>query len=376
MWVLRGRVRIEQASVKAEGDEAVLWIDRAEAFSGRPSKVIAYLDGNVHVEFGRGGDPHAVSQTRRARPARPHRGSAGSTRPRGIELAAPHHARRAAAAPRRLRARHGRLARFASRGSNATSQRHSRAAPSNLPSSRAKRSPRRRPRRPFRRPLQAGSRVRIDGRSGGSINMRFLNDPARNEGRGRYQRGRADHRLWPRPARHRLGRGGPRRRLVAAVRRPRADRDARDATRRRAARVLPGRQHRLPPGRPRDLRRPHVLQRAAGIRRRPERRNAHARARSIRASCGSRPKCCSRSIASTSRPTTPRSPAAASACRGTGSRSQNVAVDDVQTPRGRSVHEPAAGQRPTASRRSSTSCWRRRGTTSSTSAACRSSTGR
>ena len=57
-------------------------------------------------------------------------------------------------------------------------------------------------------------------------------------------------------------------------------------------------------------------------------------------------------------------------------QSQNVAVDDMQTP----LVDPFTNQPlvnpPTASRRSSTSSWPRRGTTSSTSAACRSSTGR
>jgi lipopolysaccharide export system protein LptA len=52
VWVLRGAVAIDQAGTSARGDEAVLWIDRAEAFSGRPSKIIAYVEGSVHVKFG------------------------------------------------------------------------------------------------------------------------------------------------------------------------------------------------------------------------------------------------------------------------------------------------------------------------------------
>jgi hypothetical protein len=59
VWVLRGDCRIEQGLTAARAGEAVLWIDRAESFSGRPSRVIAYLEGNVEVDFGRPGDTHA-----------------------------------------------------------------------------------------------------------------------------------------------------------------------------------------------------------------------------------------------------------------------------------------------------------------------------
>lgn len=52
VWVLRGSVQVVQGTTAAKGDEAVLWIDRAEAFSGRPSKIIAYLEGHVQVAFG------------------------------------------------------------------------------------------------------------------------------------------------------------------------------------------------------------------------------------------------------------------------------------------------------------------------------------
>ncbi|HMC12630.1 MAG TPA: organic solvent tolerance protein OstA [Pirellulaceae bacterium] len=57
VWVLRGAVQIDQGAITAKSDEAVLWVDRAEAFSGRPSKVIAYLEGKVRVNFGKSGDP-------------------------------------------------------------------------------------------------------------------------------------------------------------------------------------------------------------------------------------------------------------------------------------------------------------------------------
>ena len=64
VWVLGGDVQITQGDVVAKSREAVLWIDRAEAFSGRPSKIIAYLEKFVQVDFGRGGDPHAITGRR------------------------------------------------------------------------------------------------------------------------------------------------------------------------------------------------------------------------------------------------------------------------------------------------------------------------
>lgn len=55
VWVLRGEVQIAQGGTQAHGEEAVLWIDRAEAYSGRPSKIIAYLEGKqVRVDLGPG----------------------------------------------------------------------------------------------------------------------------------------------------------------------------------------------------------------------------------------------------------------------------------------------------------------------------------
>lgn len=60
--MLRGDCHIDQGDVSARGSDAVLWIDRAEAYSGRPSKVIAYVEGDVVVDFGRRGDPHSISR--------------------------------------------------------------------------------------------------------------------------------------------------------------------------------------------------------------------------------------------------------------------------------------------------------------------------
>ncbi|HEX5104564.1 MAG TPA: organic solvent tolerance protein OstA [Pirellulaceae bacterium] len=64
VWALRGHCQIEQGDMVAVGDEGVLWVDRADTFSGRPSKAIAYLEGSVQVNYGRKGDPHALTGQR------------------------------------------------------------------------------------------------------------------------------------------------------------------------------------------------------------------------------------------------------------------------------------------------------------------------
>ena len=61
VWIVRGNVQLKQDDVVATADEAVFWVDRAEAFSGRPSKVIGYFEGAVKVNFGRRGNPHVVT---------------------------------------------------------------------------------------------------------------------------------------------------------------------------------------------------------------------------------------------------------------------------------------------------------------------------
>lgn len=64
VYVLRGDLQIKQGDTVATAPEAVLWLDRAEPYTGRSSKVIAYLEGpqgSVRVDFGRGGDPHALT---------------------------------------------------------------------------------------------------------------------------------------------------------------------------------------------------------------------------------------------------------------------------------------------------------------------------
>ncbi len=88
VFVLSGGCTIKQGEVRAQGQEAVLWVDRADAFSGRPSRVIAYIEGQVEVKFGDKGDPYAIT---------PHRGNSLTDRSwlgrfhttAGVELSVP-----------------------------------------------------------------------------------------------------------------------------------------------------------------------------------------------------------------------------------------------------------------------------------------------
>jgi len=54
VWALRGHCRIVQGASFAQSDEAVVWIDRHNPASPGQSKIIAYLEGGVEVEFHRG----------------------------------------------------------------------------------------------------------------------------------------------------------------------------------------------------------------------------------------------------------------------------------------------------------------------------------
>jgi hypothetical protein len=61
VWHLRGNCEIRQGDVHARGREAVLWIEPGDSFSGRPFHVIAYLEGDVIVDYPHGGAPHRVT---------------------------------------------------------------------------------------------------------------------------------------------------------------------------------------------------------------------------------------------------------------------------------------------------------------------------
>jgi hypothetical protein len=167
VWVLRGEVSLQQGDVSARGHEAVLWIDRAEPFSGRPSKIIAYLEGNVHVEFGRAGDPHAISG-RRAQSLKDHNWLGRFHTTGGIELAAPPSADGAAVRPAIFQ-----------RGASA---RESEFKPTPLGSVQPAQFTREEIAPPAAAPLApGGQRVRIDARNDRTFNPRYLIDSERNE---------------------------------------------------------------------------------------------------------------------------------------------------------------------------------------------------
>jgi hypothetical protein len=64
VWLLEGGCRIDQGAGSARGRQAVLWIDHAGPLERRPSRVIAYLEGDVAVESdGRRGAPRLTDQT-------------------------------------------------------------------------------------------------------------------------------------------------------------------------------------------------------------------------------------------------------------------------------------------------------------------------
>lgn len=53
VWFLQGNCRIHQGADSASAREAVLWIERPDPKSNEPNKVIAYLEGDVAVDFSR-----------------------------------------------------------------------------------------------------------------------------------------------------------------------------------------------------------------------------------------------------------------------------------------------------------------------------------
>lgn len=55
VWVLRGNVTIVQGSSSARSQEGVLWLDRNSELDGGRNKVIAYLEGEVQLDFQQNG---------------------------------------------------------------------------------------------------------------------------------------------------------------------------------------------------------------------------------------------------------------------------------------------------------------------------------
>lgn len=52
---------MQQGDVAAKAKQAVLWIDRHGAEGEEPSRVLAYLEGDATVDFGRRGDKHPAT---------------------------------------------------------------------------------------------------------------------------------------------------------------------------------------------------------------------------------------------------------------------------------------------------------------------------
>ena len=50
VWCLDGNCSIAQGAIHARADRAVLWVERGGQLGSPPTKVIAYLEGRVHVE--------------------------------------------------------------------------------------------------------------------------------------------------------------------------------------------------------------------------------------------------------------------------------------------------------------------------------------
>ena len=69
VWVLQGACRIRQGEVEAQSNDAVLWVDKATADSGLPTKIICYLEGDVLIDLGYQGRriEKPVSQHERSR---------------------------------------------------------------------------------------------------------------------------------------------------------------------------------------------------------------------------------------------------------------------------------------------------------------------
>lgn len=52
VWHLQGQCEIKQGELSAHSHEAILWIDIGDPYTRSPDKIIAYLEGEVGVEFG------------------------------------------------------------------------------------------------------------------------------------------------------------------------------------------------------------------------------------------------------------------------------------------------------------------------------------
>lgn len=60
IWILRGRVYVQQGETAAEAQQAVLWVKRALEFDHERNTVLAYLEGDVRIVDGRSAQPYEM----------------------------------------------------------------------------------------------------------------------------------------------------------------------------------------------------------------------------------------------------------------------------------------------------------------------------
>ncbi|HEX4130508.1 MAG TPA: hypothetical protein VHZ24_10715 [Pirellulales bacterium] len=60
VWVLRGNCALRQGPMTARSREAVFWILRTGEYAERQNLVIAYLEGDVHIDYQRAGFPYQL----------------------------------------------------------------------------------------------------------------------------------------------------------------------------------------------------------------------------------------------------------------------------------------------------------------------------
>jgi hypothetical protein len=58
VWMLHGRCQLQQGQVIARSADAVLWVEPGDPLHDEPSKIIAYLENDVSIDYARNAKPH------------------------------------------------------------------------------------------------------------------------------------------------------------------------------------------------------------------------------------------------------------------------------------------------------------------------------
>lgn len=61
VWLLQGKCFVKQGEMNARSNEAVLWVKRNGNFADLQNTVIAYFEGDVHVDYQRAGFPYQLN---------------------------------------------------------------------------------------------------------------------------------------------------------------------------------------------------------------------------------------------------------------------------------------------------------------------------